>query len=588
MKLIKRITTVVILTLCITLMLALSVSADTEGEGIPAAAVYSVTHADGTVEYGYNADELCNAMTSAADGDRYKLLADVKTTRSIYITSTQDAPKTVYFDFAGHAYYSYIKRELFLVQDYTTAYFYSSAPGGNAYINTNEDGISLVNQSGCIFNIGGAQAYVYVGDFMDGETLYPGSNLSTFSSAFVNNGDTYNSDGTLNPKRAYDGSTFTVNGGNYFSTIADYTGFVIARGGEVKINLSDANFLFVDGTYPIHSNGEETEINANNCNFITLNSTTRTLFNSLNGKVTFTDCISNYPLKAQSGGKHFSMKGDTYLGYSSDFNMGLYKPEEGDNRVLVPARVTVNPELAQGGTTTYYYPDASNLTKYEFVMPRVAGAVLVEPKDTFDCRWIHGDTVTDEVWLNGQQMSAPYIIEGEGVPGFYKYGWKKTIDETGRIIFEGGKVLDFEIKVSVRELYGSAYVKVYIPFNMVDEGYFSVSNSSINGIASTRNDWKEIEAGGVMYYYTEIYVDAEDVNAPVNIKLACNFGDELIDTPWSVKVEDYIDRVLATEAEGTYSAEQYGYVKKMKASLFPEEESVAAAPALLPAEKKYA
>lgn len=591
MKTMKKIALILAMAALISVFFAICVSADdTAGETVPAGAICSVTHADGTVTYLFDSTEFRYAVNDAADGDRFKLLSDIKINRGMSVSSTEDSPKTFYFDFAGHAVYSFVKIEMFGVKDYTTAYFYSSAPGAYAYINTNEDKSDLANQSGCIFSISGARAFINVGDFADGDNFYPGANLSTFSSAFVNNPDTYISGTTLNPSRAHDGTTFTVNGGNYFSVIADYTGFVIARGGDIVINLNEANFLFDNGTYPIHSHDENTVINANKCNFISITSTTKPMFNDLLGKVNLTDCVSNYPVKANgAGGKNLSILGNTYLGYSSDFNMNLVVRAEDDERVLVPARVTVTPELAQGGTTTWFYPDASMTNRYDFVIPRVAGAVLAEVDNTFDCRWIYKDTIIDEIWLNGQAFSAPFEIEGEDAPGLYKYGWKKTVDEqTGLTTFEGGKILDFNIKVSARMLYGSAYIKVHIPFDMVDNGYFSVSNTKINGVTSTRNDWKEVEVDGVMYYCAEIYVDPEDINDDVNLVLACNFNDEIVDTPWSISVKEYIEAVLATEADGVYTAAEYQYVKNMKSELFPETENTAAAPALIPSNKKYA
>ena len=177
-------------------------------------ALFTVTDPEGnTVEY-YNKADFAEMIVEAADGSTIKLCKTIELGMAensmIEMEATKENPREITLDLAGFGIYNKEKMTLFGVGSYTTLNVYSSAPGGFMYT------IAGPSWGGCIFNISGTGSLVNCGTMTIDDVTYPGSNLSTFSSCFINMVGT---------------GTFGFRGvsGNHFAAAADWKGFICPR-----------------------------------------------------------------------------------------------------------------------------------------------------------------------------------------------------------------------------------------------------------------------------------------------------------------------------------------------------------------------
>ena len=96
----------------------------------------------------------------------------------------------------------------------------------------------------------------------------------------------------------------------------------------------------------------------------------------------------------------------------------------------------------------------------------------------------------------------------------------------------------------------------------------------IDGGSYLRTEWRETEIDGEAYYYaTTGTIDESDINREIEVYLPCDYGNGIhVETTWILSVEKYFEKVLATEADETYTAEQYELMHELKELYLPEPE----------------
>lgn len=209
---------------------------------------YKVVYPDGTEYISYVATEMYDDSRSMPSGSTLVLLSDIYQSTS-YITElrnppdtdsmdvnvvadrrddevgfTADLEKTVNFDFAGHTIFSEFKQTFFSCKGAATLNVYSSEPGARliALVEGKDTGGSVITLSSGNANIG---------DLLDenGEIVYPGENLSTYSAGgFVVSG------GVLN-----------VTGITAYRVATDYVSYFGISGNNAVANFTRARFFGV-------------------------------------------------------------------------------------------------------------------------------------------------------------------------------------------------------------------------------------------------------------------------------------------------------------------------------------------------------
>lgn len=526
---------------------------------------FTVTDKDGNERVtlsGSGEEALRAALAEICDGDTVKLNRNLDISNVIRINSTEDAPRVINFDLGGHLLYSLKKITAFSAGDYTTFNIYSSAPKGGIYI-TNKDNLSL---GGNIFNIIGQSAVINAGEVTVGEVTYPGENLSTFSSCLI---DLYP---IAEGNKACDANSFfNLTGGNHYSICSDYSGFIIPRCGEATFNIKNANIITFETRAPINSEGIDTHLYMENCVLMNNEGRAVSLFNNAVGEVTIKDCVTTYSIYASNGSRGGVL---TLLGnniFSENVN-GFHKNLIKDGEGLVLARTRSEYELIGGGRDIVYYDKTGSFTELREQLPDLTGTfAVVNADETVNCKFIgtEKNQQKTEIWCKGVSPEFPFDLPRGGVEGFYKYGWQKTVEDNGTVVYRAGLVGDFDVGVSV--VYDKhVNLNIYIPAFLVDEGYLDFNSVMIGDSDFPMDDWMPKTVDGKDYYYAyTFYLDESDqLYDDIQIVLPCYFeNSQRAVSAFIISLPEYVERVLQTEADGIYTEDEYALVHSVRDEL---------------------
>ena len=564
----KIIFIILALSLAITGFMLVSFAED-GAENVHAFTVYA---ADGSPKdiFGETFDELRAAADDLENGDTVVLNMDMQASNALYFASTEDAPRVINFDLNGKKIYTMrkITPALINVGSYTTVNVYSSAAGGVLYCaNLMDDGTS-----GNVFNVRGSSAVLNVGDFTKDDVTYPGANLATYSAALI---DIVIDSASIALCDA--NCRFNVNGGSYYSIHTDYSGYIIPRGGEIVMNISNANIISMESKAPINSVGTKTVLNLTNCRIFQYQSNPISLFNSALGTVNMENCITSYAIRCSQsamGNGILHLKGKNVFAIAAD---GDYYGEliaDFSNQAAVTTYADF--ELVGGGKQLEYYDNTANFERLlTSDVPKLTyPKMFVNQEDVVQYKFVKSNLSTTQKWSKHETPVVPYETPIGGEPGVYKYGWQKSVSDDGVITYKMGFVADYKLKISAVYENGEVCFKILIPASVIDGEHIDFVNVSIHGESYPAGYWEPVSWGGENYYYAVsgvIYPEYAD--EVINVRIPAEYGSGVnVDTTWSFTLSDYINAVLATEAEGTWSAEQYATVKEIQAAYFGSTE----------------
>ena len=533
-----------------------------------APAAFTVYGSDGspTGVKGYTFEDLRAASNQLADGDTVVLNRSLEASNSFYIVSTEEAPRHIGFDLNGNTIYTTrkITPGLICVGSYTTLDVYSSVSGGVLYCANLADS----GTSGNVFNVRANAAVLNVGDFTNGDVSFPGENITTYSAALI---DIVTDSNSI---EACDSACrFNVKGGSYYSIHTDYSGYIIPRGGEIIMNITEANIISMESKAPINSAGSKTVLNMTDCRIFQYQAQPIALFNSALGTVNMKDCITSYALKCSQsamGSGILNLEGRNVFAVAAegDYYGDLLADSEGKTSVTTYSEF----ELARGGKTLSYYDNTANFNRVLTAdVPKLTYAsMIIDQADVVKYKFVKsGDSMTQS-WHKDETPTMPYELPIGGEEGVYRYGWQKSVSDDGVIVCKIGYVADFNLKIRAVYEDGEIKFKLYIPASVIDGDHIDYSKSRIHGESYPSGDWVEEKVDGVKYYYAEsgtIY--PEYVDEVIEIKIFAEYGSGVnVETTWSFTLGDYIDAVLATEADGTFTAEQYEIVKQIAEEFF--------------------
>ena len=523
---------------------------------------FTVTDSEGAVvKEGDTEAELRAAFAALADGETLTLNKDIEITSGLIARATEAAPKTVNFDLAGNMLYCFEKIGMAMVSagQYTTVNVYSSEPGGAIYVTKKAENTKGAN----IFSIVNKSAVMNVGEITVGDVTYPGSNLSTYGACLVD---------LMNGEPCDANSRLTIIGGTYYSIQSDYSGFIIPRVGEATITVRDADIILHETRPPINSEGADTVLNLENVKMLQYDGASISLFNSLIGTVNMKNCVTTYAVKANSVGTgKLNLIGRNVFSSVAGFDTALI------NGITDPVAVTTagDYELIGGGLSYKYFDRTGSLETVNGKAPLLNNPIRVEARDkTQNYIFISGDQTVTQSWSVYEEPIKPFSLPADKKPGVYKYDWRKSVDENGTITYTAGKVADYPIKVNLGYDFG-LYFNIYIPADLIEEGYLEHSDVRIDGGAYPRTDWKEVEIGEAVYYCaTTGTVDETDINRTIEVYLPCDYGNGIsVQTSWQITLGEYFERVLDTEADKTYTEEQYDLVHELKDTYLPANDS---------------
>lgn len=528
---------------------------------------------------GKTAGDFQRAFKNAEDGTTIKLLKtlDITDTGGITIESMANNPREISLDLAGNGIYSHLKFVMFATKNYSTLNVYSSVPGGYVYNNSSRN--NDLSHSGANFTAGGASATVNLGRYDDGTTVHSGYNLSSYSSAIAD----ASSGGSGNFR-----SRINLIEGNYFSVLSDYTGALITRGNNTDIYAKDANIILTYGSFPINSAvaGEDATITLEDCILIGEADETKPLFNNLGGLVTFKNLITNYPLAVQTTTSDARREqsvlilGECVFSARTPMLSSIIASDE----EITLGRVSYDYELIGGGRSIQYYPNIETLDKSgnmimeTFELPKLDSAsVITAPDNVYPVIWSHDDGTLTENWCYGVEIEAPasIILPDEFEEGVWKFGWIMGETDEGTPIYTVGRCLELDIMATVAYDGDGVIYTVIIPAYLIDEGRLLFDSTMINGDSYGAKDWVSVEIDGEEYYYTETpMMSDEDVYTPLKVLITCDYEvngkSEMICASYELRIEDYANYILGTEADGVYTEEDYEYARTILEELFPE------------------
>ena len=565
----KKIIKLIILALALSLTVAafaLSSFADGEAE---AAQAFSVYDKDGNkTDEGTDLEQLRAMAASLADGSTIVLETDMMASNALYFASTEESPRVINMDLNGKKIYTTRKITPALINtgSYTTFNLYSSVEGGVLYCaNLANDGTS-----GNVFNVRGYASVLNVGDFTKGDVTYPGTNLRTYSAALI---DIVVDSASIEPCDSE--CRFNVTRGSYYSIHTDYSGYIIPRGGEIVMNITDADIISMETKAPINSAGGSTVLNMTRCRIFQYESLPIALFNNALGTVNMKDCISSYAVKAasaSSGILHLEGKNVFAVVAEGDYNDALIADFTNKTPVTTYADFT----LASGGTELEYYDNTANFNRLlKSDVPKLKyPAMFVNQEDVVRYKFVKSNDSKYQNWSKYEKPAIPYELPVGGEEGVYKYGWQKSVSDDGVIVYKMGYVADYNLKVKLIYSDGELYFKMYVPADIIDGDHIDFVNVSIHGESYPAKDWEAETIDGVKYYSAIsgiIYPEFSD--EVITVRIPCDYGSGIyVDTTWTLTLSSYIDRVLATEAEGVWSAEQYATVKEIRDTYFKRTE----------------
>ena len=567
----KKIFKTLLLALSISVALcALTVTGYAQEEDSPAFSVYDK---NGTLTEicGNTYEELQQAASSVADGDTIVLNSNIEITSRIEFASTEESPRKINFDLNGRILFATSKFDVgsISVGSYTTLNVYSSREGGTIYL------CNLSNQAlnGNVFNLKGKYATLNVGDFNARDKFYPGSNLSTYSACLVD----VIADATMPQFCCELDCVLNINGGSYYSICSDYSGFIIPRGGDVVMNINDANIISMETKTPINSYGVNTVLNLNRCVIVQYRSDTIKLFNNALGTVNMTDCTTSYVFDGAAGGLGqgtVNLIGKNVFSAESigDYQTSMIKNPEG----LVCVTTYSTFELNGGLKQLEYYDGTLSFRAHTCEVPTLKNpTTLIPAEEELKYQFVKGKNKITQSWMASEEPEYPFTLSNEGVPGVYKTGWQKTIDESGMIICTAGYVADYNLKIRAVYENDELYFKLYVPSEIVDGGYIDFVNVKIQGEAYSKTEWYDETVDGVKYYYaTTGVIETEGADEVITVRVPCDYGKGVyVDTTWSFTLKNYVNEILKTETENVYSEEQYTEIHKIYSIYLSKEEN---------------
>ncbi len=498
---------------------------------------------------------LNQALPLLADGDTIVLNSDIRMTSTFYLSSAEDAPREINLDLAGNRLYAFEKMNMIWVNNYTTLNVYSSLPGAEIY-STN---VADIGYAGNIYTIGGASAVINSGKFTVGDVTYPGENLTTYSSCLVDLITTGDGGNLCDENCA-----LNIDGGNYFSIIYDYTGFVIPRCGKATINIRRANLIMMDNRELINSLGPETLLNIEDCVILQANGTSKNLFNNATGKVTLKNCISNFRLAVSSAATDgvVELVGRNVFAPAESASMAFLNTDEPLTEVTTSAEY----ELYGGGKTVRYLDGYSNWNYLEKIMYNLESPIrYVAEEDVQKYTFKKDKQSVTQFWAKDEQPYFPYTVPSSKEEGVYRYAWQMRYGEDGGIIYTVERIYDGPLLVSVSED-DELLFNIYFPARFDEEGILNYSGAKIDGSFSSKGDWERVTVDGEEYIRTSFAVDTTDLEREIEIVIPMYFNSGInVETIWRISLRGYIDRVLATESEGIYTAEEYEFVHGLNA-----------------------
>jgi hypothetical protein len=185
---------------------------------------------------------------------------------------------------------------------------------------------------------------------------------------------------------------------------------------------------------------------------------------------------------------------------------------------------------------------------------------------------VHEKQSITEVWEKGSEIVPPFTLPQQKEDGIYSYGWIKTYNEFGGVTYTSGYIADFDILIgAVYDDY--LFFNVYVPAMFIDEGYLDFLNVRIGGDDFPIDEWEECEVNGERYYRAySTYIDDENINDIFAVTIPISYvGNKYINSTWYVTVREYVDMVLATEAEGVYTEGEYQVVHKIVEDFFSSD-----------------
>ena len=550
-----------LLIVCLVSALLLSATVTVYADGEAEVKAFTVTDSEGAVVTEGDTDtELRSAFLALKDGDTVTINKDIETTSRLYTYASEAEPKTVNLDLAGNMIYCFEKIGTAMVcaGKYTTVNVYSSEEGGSIYVTKKDQ----TDKGSNIFSVIDASSVLNVGDMTVGENFYPGSNMSTYGACLI---DLMSS----NPGDA--NSCININGGTYFSIQSDYSGFIIPRCGETTINIKNADIILHETRAPINAEGGDTVLNLENVKILQASGNSVSLFGSFAGTVNMKDCVTTCAIKSTSASSGaLNIIGKNVFTTGAGFDSALIK------NFTDPITVCTDDtyELFGGGLEYNYYDKSGALISiHGRVQPLADGCRIEERSNTQKYNFISGDQKISQVWSKDEEPVKPFGLPTDKQPGVYKNAWNKSLEDDGSITYKAGKVADWPIKVNLGYDFG-LYFNIYVPAELIEGGYLEHSDVSIDGGSYLRTEWRETEIDGEPYYYaTTGTIDESDINREIEVYLPCDYGNDIhVETTWILSVEKYFEKVLATEADETYTAEQYDLVYELKELYLPEPE----------------
>ena len=520
--------------------------------------IFSVVDKDGnTISSGASATDFKTAVGNLADGDTIVLNGDIRTDAKTVFTSTEDAPKTVNINLNGYKIYSLRKTTLISVVDYTTLNIYSSEPGGVLYVTDDSMG-------GNVLNIVGDNAVINIGEMTVGDVTYPGTNVSTYCSCLI---DLY---AESNYKPTNENSFVNINGGSHYSIHSDYSGYIIPRCGKATFNIKNADIYLFETRAPINSAGADTTLNMENCRMLQYNAVAVKLFNSANGTVNLKDCIFTNSLGASAGSTGtVNLIGRNVFNSSGEEDLGLVVG--GSDLKVVTTYSSY--EMNSGVKEITYFDKSGSFVPVVVQLPELLNASRYVSEEGVKYRFIKGKNKVEQLWAADEEPEFPFEIEDVSVQGIYKSGYFVYEGSDGCLTYEAGLVEDFKLKVSAVYSDEYLYFNIFIPAYLIDEGYIDFVNVKIMGDSYAIDDWDEREIDGERYAVAmtrEITPDNVNDLIVVNVPFDYLPDKVYVNASWTFTLNDYVNRVLETESEGLYSAEEYALVTSIKEDYLSE------------------
>ncbi len=484
-------------------------------------------------------------MRNASDGDTVTLCSHIDIEGGIAIPSATEATaKTISLDLAGYGIRGFKKLTIITVQAYTTLNVYSTKP--NAYLFVIDETNS--SNGGAIFYVTKKCGKINFGTMLVGDVVYPGSNITTFSSSMIN----VQGEGTTG---------FYGDGGTHIANVHDWKGFICPRNGDGSIVIKNSNIILQENGYPIYSAEAGPTLYMENCVIIRADGQNKPLFHTSYAETTLKDCVTNYSLKSNVAviPNTVTLLGNNIYSNALGIDTDMVKDSEG--KVL--ARVNHKYSFVDGSDSVWSYDNAGRFELGKITIPEglLVTSTLTDESNTIECTWRYDDKEETEIWHKDYIPEYPVSIQGETKEGLYRPGWYK-IKEGDNVIYTGGLCLDFNIKVSV-ECEEYLCLNIYVPEYLVAEAYLDFTSITLNGESLGKSSWSYIEVNGEKYYKSSTISITEDPSALFTLVLVCEFENSTtVESAWQISLPKYIDKVFENHVE--YTVEEIAFVEKIK------------------------